>query len=190
MNGQSDPNQIPPGEFTIETDRLVLRDFRLDDLDAVHAFRSDPATIRFMSHQMAPETLEQSRAWIDGAIHHNALRPRSAYNLAIASTTTKDPDHVIGWIGFGDSEHHPGAGNHGVGYMLLSTAWGKGYATEALTAAIAFMVDVLEGEHVWAWCFAANGASERVMQKAGMRFVREFTDEETGDPCREYVFTR
>ncbi|MGB3330787.1 MAG: GNAT family N-acetyltransferase, partial [Thermomicrobiales bacterium] len=88
------------------------------------------------------------------------------------------------------SERHPGAEHHGVGYMLLSTEWGRGYATEALRAAIAFMLDDLGGTHVWAWCFAANGASERVMQKAGMRFVRTFTDEDTGEPCQEYAFER
>ncbi|MGC4192168.1 MAG: GNAT family N-acetyltransferase [Thermomicrobiales bacterium] len=139
--------------------------------------------MRFM--QMTPETTAQSLEWLDGTIRYNALRPREGYNLAIA---TKDPDRVIGWIGFGNSERHSGAEHHGVGYMLLSTEWGKGYATEALSAAIAFMTDTLGGDDVWAWCFAANGASERVMEKAGMRFACEFADEETGEPCREYVY--
>lgn len=174
-----------PGTFAIETDRLILRDYRADDIAAIHAFRSDPAATRFM--QMAPETLAQSSEWLDGAIRYNALRPREGYNLAII---TRERDHVIGWIGFGDSGRHPGAEHHGVGYMLHSAEWGKGYATEALSAAIAFMLDDLGGEFVWAWCFAANGASERVMQKSGMRLAREFSDDETGAPCREYVFTR
>lgn len=174
-----------PDAFVIETDRLILRDFVPDDLDAVHAFRSDPAANRFMSDLPDPPTRAESQAWLDGAIRYNALRPREGYNLAIA---TRNPDRVIGWIGFGDSERHAGADHHGVGYMLHSGAWGKGYATEALRAAIAFMLDDLGGTHVWAWCFAANGASERVMQKAGMRFVRTFIDEDTGEHCQEYVF--
>lgn len=182
-NRNSQPGS--PGTFSLETDRLTLRDFTPDDLAAVRTLRSDPATIRFM--QMSPETLGQSREWLDGAIRYNALQPREGYNLAIA---TKVPERVIGWIGFGDSERHPGAEHHGVGYMLLSTEWGKGYATEALSAAIRFMIGVQDGEFVWAWCFAANGASERVMQKAGMRFARAFADEETNEPCREYVYER
>jgi len=179
------PDSIPPGTFSIETDRLILRDFTPDDLAAVNAFRSDLQTIRFM--QMEPETLAQSREWLDSAIRYNALRPRQGCNLAIA---LKAQAKVIGWIGFGDSERHPGIEHHGVGYMLLSSEWGKGYATEALSAAIGFMTDVQGGTFVWAWCFAANGGSERVMQKAGMRFAREFADEDTGDLCHEYVYER
>jgi len=187
MSSHRDPELDSPGTFSIKADRLILRDFAPDDLPAVHAFRSDPETIPFMSDQPEPATLAQSSEWLDGAIRYNALRPREGYNLAIA---TKTPDRVIGWIGFGNSSRHPGPEHFGVGYMLLSTEWGKGYATEALTAAIAFMTDTLGGDSVWAWCFAANGASERVMQKAGMRFAREFADEETGEPCREYVYER
>lgn len=186
MSEQPPLNDLPY-EFSIETERLILRDYRPDDLAAVHTFRSDPAAVRFMSDQPEPATVAETIAWLDGAIHHNALRPRDAWNLAVA---TKDPAHVIGWIGFGGSENHIGEGHHGVGYMLNSAEWGKGYATEALSAAIAFMHDTLGGEAIWAHCFAANLASERVMQKAGMHFVRDYIDEETGEPWREYVHRR
>ena len=142
MSSHRDPELDSPGTFSIEADRLILRDFAPDDLPAVHAFRSDPETIRFMSDQPEPATLAQSSEWLDGAIRYNALRPREGYNLAIA---TKTPDRVIGWIGFGSSSRHPGPEHFGVGYMLLSTEWGKGHATEALTAAIAFMTDTLGG---------------------------------------------
>jgi RimJ/RimL family protein N-acetyltransferase len=48
----------------LTTDRLLLRDFVEADLADVHAMRSDPEVARFMD--FAPETLDQTRDWLDG----------------------------------------------------------------------------------------------------------------------------
>jgi ribosomal-protein-alanine N-acetyltransferase len=155
-------------QLVVEGDRLVLRDFVEGDLADVHAFRGDPEVARFMD--FGPETLEQSRAWLDDAIHHNRLRPRRAYNLAIVRRADA---RVIGSIGFGESSRYPpGTGQFGVGYALARDAWGQGYATEALRAAIDHCFDALGARRVSAWCWAENVASVRVMEKAGMRFER------------------
>lgn len=139
----------PVDELAIPTKRLVVRDFRALDTSEVHALRSDPKVTRCMDFD--PESLAESQKWLEGAILHNRRRPRSAYNLAI---TRRDEDRVIGWIGFGGSERYPGPGNVGVGYMLSSRHWGRGYVTEALRAVIAYIFDVLAGEYITAWCLA------------------------------------
>jgi ribosomal-protein-alanine N-acetyltransferase len=136
----------------------------------------------------APESLEAARTWLDDVIRHNRERPREAYNLAVALPD----DRVIGWIGFGRSSRYPDdAGEYGVGYMLARAHWRRGHASEALRAAIGFMLGRLGARRVSAWCWADNRASARVMEKAGMRFARRSSRTEPKSglsmPCLEYA---
>jgi RimJ/RimL family protein N-acetyltransferase len=160
-----------PESVAMATPRLALRDPTDADLAAVHRFRGDAKATRTM--QFLPETIEESREWLAKVIHHNAVRPRRAYNLVIETAADK---RVVGWIGFGPSSRSEERGAYGVGYMLGSDAWGRGYATEAVTAAVAFMRDALHANLVLAWCFTENAASARVLAKAGFRDVRRFAE--------------
>jgi RimJ/RimL family protein N-acetyltransferase len=174
----------------ILTPRLVIRDFDEADLPAVHAFRSDPEVARFMQDFDA-ESLEQSRAWLDGVIYHNRVQPRVAYNLAIE---LRSLSKAIGWIGIGDSERHPGPGECGFGYMLDRAHWGQGYATEAARAILAFAFQELGAQHISSWCYAENAASARVLEKAGLTLIKRYDDIESksGRPitCLEYEIHR
>jgi [ribosomal protein S5]-alanine N-acetyltransferase len=161
------------GEVRLVTPRLLIRDFDAVDLPEVHALRSDPEVARFMD--FAPETLEESRGWLTEVIFHNRQRPRRAYNLAIVHT---GEDRAIGWIGIGRSGRHPAEGELGFGYMLHRAYWGRGLATEATRAILAFGFGRLGGTRASAWCYAENRASARVLEKAGLRFVRRYRDVE------------
>ncbi len=136
----------------------------------------------------SPETPEQSREWLARVIFHNRARPRLAYNLAIVRRVD---DHLIGWIGIGPSSRYPQAGELGLGYMLHRAAWGQGYATEAVQAIVDFGFRALGGQRISAWCYAANGASARVLEKAGLRFARRYQDTEPKSgqlvACLEYA---
>jgi ribosomal-protein-alanine N-acetyltransferase len=154
----------------LTTPRLLIRDFLPTDLADVHAMRADPEVAEFMD--FAPETLEQSREWLEGVIHHNALRPREAYNLAVVHRAGA---RVIGWVGTGRSSRYPDdPGEFGVGYMLARPYWGRGLTPEALEAVLVLAFETLGATRVSAWCWADNAASARVMAKAGMQLVRTY----------------
>ena len=173
-------------ELRLVTPRLILRDFREEDLPDVHALRSEPEVARFMD--FAPETVEQSRAWLGEVIFHNCKRPREAYNLAIVHGVE---DRVIGWIGIGRSGRYRGEGELGFGYMLHRAYWGRGYATEAVRALLDFGFNLLGGRRASAWCYVGNHASGRVLEKAGLRFERRYqeTEPKSGQlaECLEYA---
>jgi RimJ/RimL family protein N-acetyltransferase len=61
-----------------------------------------------------------------------------------------------------------------LGYRLVASAWGKGYATEGSRALIDKAFVELGARRVHASTMAVNDASWRVMEKAGMRCVRTF----------------
>lgn len=161
-------------ELRLPTPRLILRDFRERDLPDVFALRSAPAVARFMD--FAPETRDQAQSWLDAAIAHNRQRPPRAYNLAIAHGAD---ERAIGWIGIGPSERYPGAGELGFGYMLHPNHWGRGYATEAVRATLDFGFTARGGRRASAWCDAANRASARVLERAGLRFVRRYRERDS-----------
>jgi len=62
----------------------------------------------------------------------------------------------------------PGALVGDIGYELNPKYWGRGYATEAARAMLAFGFDTLGLHRVWAECVAGNLASRRVLEKLGM----------------------
>lgn len=172
-------------DFNLRTPRLLLRDFREDDLPAVHALRSDEKVATFMDFH--PESFEQSAEWLKGVIFRNRQRPRSTYNLAI---TQCEVEQAVGWVGFGESERYPGTGNFGVGFMLASAYWGRGYLPEALRPVVSYVFQVLGGDAIGAWCFADNTASARAMQKAGFQLQKRYQDTEPKSgrlvDCLEY----
>lgn len=100
-------------DVVFTTARLAMRDFRETDLEAVSRMWIDPDVARHMDD--APKSSVESVKWLEAVIHHNRLRPRVAYNLAISIAGI---DRAIGWVGFGPSERDPLGGTYGVGYLL------------------------------------------------------------------------
>lgn len=183
---------LPPDELHLPAARLLLRDFRTEDLADVHAMRSDPEVARFVM-DLTPESERRSQRWLDEIIYYNRQRPREAYNLAIVH---RGDQRVIGWIGIGRSERYPAEGELGFGYLLNRDYWNQGYATEAVQTLLAHAFTALGGRRSSAYCIAENRASARVLQKAGLRFVRTFAQTDLRQlpqlatvTCEEYAIT-
>src|SRR5262245_39223708 len=101
----------------------------------------------------------------------------------------------VGWFQLRPRADGP-ADEPELGYRLRRPAWRKGYATEGSRALVEKAFGELGARRVWAETMAVNVASRRVMEKAGLRFVRTFLQEwpyriegeEEGDV--EYALTR
>ena len=179
-------NHIP---FSLPTPRLLLRDFVSDDWTAILAMSQEPTVVAFQSWLRLNDE-NGARRWVAEAIFHNGLRPRHSYNLAVA---LKESGQVIGWLGWGKPSR-PDRGDMDFGYALLPAFWGQGYMSEALRAALDFMFRVLKAGSVFGECDKINPASARVMEKAGLRLVSEWSDgdEESGErvTMQRYATTR
>lgn len=160
----------------MQTQRLILRDITASDFDCMHRLRTHPEVTRYMDY-IQSESEQDTRDWVQGTMHHNALVPRQSFNLTIVRQAE---NAILGWIGLGYAEDTT-YGELDFGYALLPEYWGQGYATEALRAILSlgferFPVQAIAGE-----CDAANLASARVMEKAGMSLVH------ADDEDRAYV---
>jgi ribosomal-protein-alanine N-acetyltransferase len=144
----------------IVTERLVLRPFRLGDLDAVQAFASDPAVVVFV--EWGPNTPAQTRTFLTEAVAAAAQDPRSRWVYAIEHAAA-----VIGSIELVVDDRQHGRGS--LGYTVARPSWGRGFATEAAGALLHSGFDRLGLHKVSATCDPGNTGSARVLEKIGMR---------------------
>jgi RimJ/RimL family protein N-acetyltransferase len=155
----------------VESDRLVLRRFTPDDLEAIIELDSDPEVKRYIDNGAAVdrqdlvETLEWWLGWYERS-------DRYGFWAAVEQSTGR----FVGWFHLRPGE---GAGPNEpeLGYRLRRDVWGRGYATEGSVALIDKAFAELGAVRVYATTMAVNTASRRVMEKAGMRFVRTFDAE-------------
>lgn len=146
----------------ITTERLILREFVEEDWRDVLAYQSDPQYLRY--YDWTERTEADGRAFVGMFLAQQREQPRTRFQLAI---TLKESDHLIGNCGIRMAE--PGARQAEIGYELAPACWGRGYATEAARAIVAFGFGELRLHRVWAWCIAENAGSVRVLEKLGMR---------------------
>jgi [ribosomal protein S5]-alanine N-acetyltransferase len=149
--------------LTLEGQRIDLRDHQASDLEAYHAWLSDPVTTHYLSWRSTSR--EASLIKLAEAMYENELQPRRKYFFAVV---LKDTRQVIGDAGFTIESQNDQGGVAELGYFLLKPYWGQGYATEAVQLLLAYCFSVLHLHKVTATCDAENHASERVMQKCGM----------------------
>ncbi len=146
----------------LTTDRLILRQLTHADADAICAIFGSPEVLRFLNNDPV-DTPERAIGMIDWLAqnYHN-------HNGIDWGITVRGDDCVIGMCGLYDWDRE---NRHiDLGYHLLPAEWGKGYATEASHALIAWGFASLDVHRIQADCTAGNDASERVMIKCGFSF--------------------
>ena len=152
-----------PPSARLTTQRLVLRRFRPEDLDAFVAYRSDPETGRYQSWE-APYRPSQARRFLQEleAIHPDT--PGEWFQFAVALHHT---DRLIG-----DCGAHVGAEDARqaeIGFTLAPQHQGHGYATEAVRRLLHYLL-IERGKHrVRATCDDRNTRSAAVLERVGMR---------------------
>lgn len=150
----------------IETERLVLRPFEDDDLDALAPINADPETMRFFER---PLRREETAAAITR--YRDGMRLNGFSFLAAELVETGELVGVIGISRFGPASRAaiPGNPEVEVGWRLRRDTWGKGLAPEGATACLQHAWEKLGLSEVVAITVPSNEPSRRVMEKIGMR---------------------
>lgn len=152
----------------LETDRLLLRPPRPDDLDALHALRSDPVVVRFVGGR----TLDREEAW------QRLLRIAGHWSLfghGLFMVQEKAGGAVIGEVGlfYGRRGLGPDFDDAPeIGWILAAEAQGAGYATEAALAAQSWFAATHGERRCVCMIDPAHGASFRVAAKLGYKRYR------------------
>lgn len=156
------------GDFEpILTERLRLRRSRAEDAETISAYRSDPEVHRYQGwERLDPEG-------IGSEIEEMARRaPGAPGGWVQLSVEELESGRLVGDVGLSPADEEPGVIK--VGYTIAPAFQGRGYATEAVGALVAYAFDTLEADIVRAYASAQNAPSVRVAEKVGMRLVERY----------------
>lgn len=141
------------------TPRLRLRAWRPSDLPDVLAMNSDPAVMRYV-REIGSEAEETQRA-------HDLMAADRGGGLGIWAVEGRED---AAFHGAGMLIPLPGYDDVEVGYRLPQASWGRGIATEIACRLRDYGFGELELTEIVAVTDPGNGASQRVLQKAGLSF--------------------
>lgn len=159
--------------YHIKTKRLGLRLLVASDIDCLDVLESDPEVKQYF-----PDGA-RDRAKTEDMIKRFILAFEEK-GLPCFLLFDLESGEFIGRAGFGVTE----TGDTEVGYVLHKKFWGKGYASEAVTALLEYAKTNIDVDYIIAYADTGNIGSTRVMEKCGMAYYK--TDIAKGIECRFY----
>ena len=148
---------------TVKGERVNLREFCPDDVDAVLAIYGDPIATRHLSFE--PRTREQVEATLAAVTKAARVEPRSEYSLAAALTST---DEVIGFARLAIDTQHAGQSSAQTGFAIRSDVWGQGLGIETVRLLLTLGFDQLGLHRIWGARSPDNAVSDHLMRKLAM----------------------
>lgn len=146
----------------MHTERLALRPWVSEDLDALHAIWSDPDVVWWGPSAV----LDASRRFLDAVVAENLAFPPGLTWYAIVEQRT---GAVVGNVMVRPAPYAPGELD--VGWTLARASWGKGYATEATRAAIGHAFNLVRPARIVAVIVPTNERSLAVAARLGFARV-------------------
>ena len=176
-------NMLRP-DYPIITERLRLRAFRSDDLDALNSFQSRADVARYL--YWGPRSRAESAAALAKRVHSAELQKEGQF-IAVAVELT-ETGQLIGDLNLDylSSEHRSGE----IGFIFHPDFHGQGYAAEAATEMLRLGFEDLGLHRIIGRCDGRNTASASLMERLGMRKEAHLRENEMvkGEWADELVF--
>lgn len=146
----------------LSTGRLRLRPLSLRDARDMFAYAGDPEVARYTTWE-PHQSLEDSRRFLRAVLQQRFLGQPVPWGIVELHS-----GRLLGTAGF--VSWRPEQRRAEVGYAIARSHWNQGYVTEAMRRILEFGWREMQLHRIEARCLTENGASERVMQKIGMRY--------------------
>jgi RimJ/RimL family protein N-acetyltransferase len=146
----------------IETERLILRDWREEDWPRFFSGTNTPAVMRWLGGVLDEEGMAATRARV------NACHEANGFCFWVVERRADGA--ILGFCGLKRADA-PGSSVPGameIGWRLREDAWGQGYAKEAAAACLDHAFGSLDAEQVVALTVDGNVASWGLMKRLGM----------------------
>jgi ribosomal-protein-alanine N-acetyltransferase len=150
----------------LETKRILLTPWRLEDWRAFREIARDPEVMRYISN---------GQPWPDERVQEFVTRQMECYasrGFCLWKLVLKEGGVLAGFCGIQPLEGTP---EIEIGWWLARAWWGQGLASEAAREALQDGFERVGLSRIVAVTMPANRASIRVMEKLGMKFEREIT---------------
>jgi RimJ/RimL family protein N-acetyltransferase len=162
---------------TLTTERLVLRPFREGDLDAHAAMNADPTVMRYIG-----EVQDRAAAFRGLCAYAGHWQLRGYGPWAVEERAT---GAFVGRAGL--TRFEPWTDVE-VGYALVPSAWGKGYAGEVAARSLRYAHEVVGARGVTSHILGGNAAAVRVAERLGARYAYEARERVKDAPVHVYVY--
>jgi RimJ/RimL family protein N-acetyltransferase len=153
----------------LETERLMLRRFTTGDVGNLADLDADPDVMRFVNGGIPTSRDEIENEFLPAFLGYYQRYQEYGFWTAIERST----GDFLGWFHLRPRDG-AASGQVELGYRLRKSAWGKGYATEGSRGLIRKGFTESGVQLVTAEALAANVASRRAMEKAGLTLLRTF----------------
>ena len=157
-------------ETFIETERLILREMLPTDMDEMFELESDPEVHKYIGNN--PKTNKQQVI----EIIDNIRQQYKDNGIGRWIVIDKKSHELIGWSGlkFITELTNNHKNYYDLGYRLKKKFWGQGFATETAFAFLGYAFEKLNAPKVYAMANVENDGSNKVLKKAGLKFIETF----------------
>ncbi|UTF53742.1 GNAT family N-acetyltransferase [Natronosalvus rutilus] len=152
-----------PGAVFLEGERVELRTVELEDAEFLQELINDPV-VRTSLFAHRPIAGHQEQEWIESIGEDDAVKLLICVDGEAVGIVTLEPPNDV----WGCAE---------IAYMVAPAEWGNGHATDAVEALCGYAFTERRLNKVYASVYATNGASARVLEKAGFQKEGEFRRE-------------
>ncbi|MDW8847015.1 GNAT family N-acetyltransferase [Erwinia sp. MMLR14_017] len=167
----------------VETKRIHLRPVIASDAADLFKIYGDPATNIFNPAGPYPD-IYHAKTVLDRWIDH--WENNGFGNWAISLLA--DPEIIIGFGGLSILSYADITINN-LGYRFAAETWGKGLATEFSVCAVRYGFDEIKLTEISAVVRGDHLASQKVLEKTGLKYIREIHDVKDEPPSQLYSFT-
>lgn len=163
----------------LETERIIIRKFTIEDLPAMIELRSDPDVNRYLggASLQTPEFVEKRL--------RDYIESYEKYGYGSCAMIWKNTGELFGWSGLMPLEN---TGETEVGYGMAKQFWGKGIGLECARAWLDYGFEKTGLMRIVAVAVPENTGSWRIMEKLGMMY--EKTEPHYGLECLFYSISK
>ena len=166
----------------IETDRMILRKFSIDDYQSVYEFGSNVEVQKYTGDKILTSPI-QAKIIIKEVLFPDYKK----YGYGRLAAIFKPENKIIGFAGL---KYLPEFKESDIGFRFLPEYWGKGIATEVSLAIIRYGFEVLKLDNIIGIADPINIGSYRVLEKIGLKFYKLDTYDEDNKKYNWYQLSK
>ena len=167
--------------LVLETERLRLRQFSLEDAEFILTLLNEPSFLRYIGDKKV-RNLDYAQQYIlNGPI---ASYKQNGFGLYLVEL--KESGAPIGMCGLIKREELPDVD---IGFAFLPDYWSRGLAFEAATAVMSYAEQIVKLKRIVAITSPDNDASIKLLQRIGFNFERVITISKDGEPVKLFAKT-
>lgn len=147
----------------LETERLFLREFKLQDAADLYRLNLDPDVLKYTGDKPFDNIDEAG----DFILNYDQYRK---YGFGRWAVSDKSEGRFLGWCGL---KFTPETNEHDIGFRFMKQFWNQGYATESAAACLDFGFSLPQIKTIIGRAARENTASIKVLQKIGLSYYKD-----------------